>query len=228
MGVVYRATDPATGRMVALKVLLAADHAGDQATRRFQKEAETARMIDHPNVVRVHELGWHEGKPFFTMDLVDGGSLEAVRGSVKDPGWYARVMAGVARGLHAAHIRGLAHRDVKPSNILLEGDVPRLTDFGLARELSSVGTRLTATGEVLGTPHYMAPEQARSGAFDPALGDQYSVGAVLYDLLAGRPPHDGDSPVAVMMSLTTQRPPPLQRVAPGVPEPLVRVVEQAM
>jgi len=185
-------------------------------------------MIDHPNVVRVHELGWHEGKPYFTMDLVDGGSLEAVRGSVKDPAWYARVMAGVARGLHAAHIRGLAHRDVKPSNILLESDVPRLTDFGLARELSSVGTRLTATGEVLGTPHYMAPEQARSGAFDPALGDQYSVGAVLYDLLAGRPPHDGDSPVAVMMSLTTQLPPPLQRVAPGVPEPLVRVVEQAM
>ncbi len=228
MGVVYRASDPATGSMVALKVLLAADHAGDQATRRFQKEAETARLVDHPNVVRVHELGWHEGKPYFTMDLIDGGSLDELRDTIRDPRWYARVMAGVARGLHAAHQRGLAHRDVKPANILMAGETPCLTDFGLARELSSVGPRLTATGEVLGTPHYMAPEQASSRGFDPAKGDQYSVGAVLYDLLCGRPPHDGDSPVAVMMSLTTRPHTPVRILAPHVPSDLASIIEQAM
>lgn len=228
MGVVYRATDPASGSMVALKVLLAADHAGDQATRRFQKEAETARLVDHPNVVRVHELGWHEGKPYFTMDLIDGGSLDELRGTIRDPHWYARVMAGVARGLHAAHQRGLAHRDVKPSNILMAGETPCLTDFGLARELSSVGPRLTATGEVLGTPHYMAPEQASSRDFDPAKGDQYSVGAVLYDLLCGRPPHDGDSPVAVMMSLATRPHTPVKVLAPQVPSDLASIIEQAL
>lgn len=228
MGVVYRATDPATGSMIALKVLLAADHAGDEATRRFQREAETARLVDHPNVVKVHELGWHEGKPFFTMDLVEGGSLEDLRATVRDPHRYAAVMAGVARGLHAAHQRGLAHRDVKPANILMEGETPRLTDFGLARELSGVGQRLTATGEVLGTPAYMAPEQAGNDDYDPALGDQYSVGAVLYDVLSGHPPHDGDNAVAVMMSLASQAHRPLRSVAPDVPVELVRVVEQAL
>jgi len=192
MGVVYRAHQASLNRMVALKVLLAGAHAGERDLARFRAEAEAAAAVQHPNVVSVYAVGRHAGLPFLAQELVPGGSLAArLEEGPLDPVETARLVEAIARGVQAAHDRGVVHRDLKPANVLFTADCePKVADFGLAK----VGdTGLTASGAVMGTPAYMAPEQARGDMrhVGPAT-DVWALGAVLYECLTGRPPFHGN------------------------------------
>ncbi|HLF94514.1 MAG TPA: serine/threonine-protein kinase, partial [Planctomycetota bacterium] len=186
MGVVYRAWQPDLQRTVALKVISAGT---DPAFKeRFLREARLASRLRHPNIVAVYEYGEEGGNAFFAMDHIQGASFDV---AMKDRpiAENARLLATIARALHHAHAQGLVHRDIKPQNILVGSDgTPYLTDFGLARELNAQSP-LTVTGQILGTPAFMSPEQARGGKAElgPA-SDLYSLGAVLYVVLTGRPP----------------------------------------
>jgi len=236
MGVVYRAVDTATsvggegGEEVAVKVLLAGEHGNEESVARFLREAEAAAAIRHPHLVPVREHGWDDGRPYLVMDLVDGPTVEEVvaSGGPVEPRRAAELASGLARGLHCAHRHGIVHRDVKPGNVLLEAeDHARLTDFGLVIEADA--KRITRTGQVLGTPTYMAPEQATSHRDTPAeLSDQYSLGAVLYEMLTGHPPYVGDTAAQVLVTLVGRPPRPLRSVTPDVPLDLVTIVETAM
>jgi hypothetical protein len=174
---------------------------------RFQNEAEVIANLRHPNIVAVHEVGAHDGQRYFSMDYVEGQSLAAV---VRDHPLPARTAARyvkvIAEAIHYAHQQGILHRDLKPSNVLLDkAGNPRITDFGLAKRLAS-DSRLTATGTVLGTPSYMPPEQAdgKSRRLGPA-GDVYSIGAILYELLTGRPPFQAATPLdTVLLVINTE------------------------
>ncbi|HBP20197.1 MAG TPA: hypothetical protein DEA08_20710, partial [Planctomycetes bacterium] len=190
MGVVYRALDPSSGREVALKVLPPLADAEER--QRFSREAETARAIDHPNVLAVLELGQERGRPYLVTELAPGGSLaDRLRRAPLDPEEAARVVAQVARGLAAAHERGALHRDLKPGNVLFAADGRALlADFGLARRVRD--ETLTATGTVLGTPGYMSPEQAQGERADER-SDVYGLGSLLYAALVGQPPFRGRS-----------------------------------
>lgn len=231
MGVVYRAWDPELSRFVALKVLLAGEHAGVQELERFLREARAAAQLDHANIVRVLDIDRDEQRAFFTMDLVDGPSLADVIDAwgprpVREA---VRIVASVARALHEAHRRGLLHRDVKPGNVLLQTDgTPLLTDFGLVTAVREVDARITRTGQVLGTPSYMAPEQATdgAGALTPK-ADQYALGAVLYEALAGRPPYDGTA-MEVLMSLVGGPPRPVEELRADLPRDVAVMLARSM
>jgi serine/threonine-protein kinase len=226
MGVVYEARD-ASGRSVALKAI-DPQHAHDpRFMERFRRESRVATAIDHPNVVRVIAVGEADGSPFIVSELCAGGSLAAklARGPLA---WRdaARVGAQIARGLMAVHAAGLVHRDVKPSNVLLDasGDA-KLADFGIVgkgKESTSDEQTLTKTGELLGTLAYMAPEQAETGKVD-ARADLYSLGATLHELLAGRPPFDGTGYGLVKAHLT-ERPRPPGALVHGIPKELDALV----
>ncbi|MFP5380458.1 MAG: serine/threonine-protein kinase, partial [Vicinamibacteria bacterium] len=223
MGVVYEATHPRHGA-VALKVLLAGDLATTEDVERFKLEARASSSLAHPNVVRVLEHGQDAlGRWFMAMELVQGESLEAV---VRREGPLptlvaARVACDVARALEAAHALSILHRDVKPHNVLMDGDTPRLTDFGLAKLTGDAKSRsLTASGPgVLGTPGYMAPEQADRGERKriDARADVYGVGSLLYHLLTGRAPFEGDSLASVLVAVLQKPPVPPSQRRPGLP-----------
>jgi WD40 repeat protein/predicted Ser/Thr protein kinase len=196
MGVVYKAFDPELKRTVALKVLLSAEHAGEDEIQRFFREAESAARLQHPNIVPIHELKIHEGKHYYTMDYIDGTPLDEL---IKDDRPSVRraveIMEKVARGLEHAHRHGIIHRDLKPANIIIDEDgEPRLFDFGLAKVLSTgeeTLTRdgLTQSGIAMGTTYYMAPEQAAGHSKNvDARSDVYALGCILYELLSGAPP----------------------------------------
>ncbi len=205
MGIVYRARHTGLHRTVALKMIRSGHFAGAEELRRFRQEARAAAHLDHPNVVPVYEVGEHEGMHFFTMKLAVGGCL-TVRGPMP-PRDAGTLLAKVARAVHYAHQHGVLHRDLKPSNILMEsGDEPVVSDFGLAR-LTQEGADITLQGSVLGTPAFMAPEQAR-GACTTA-SDIYSLGAVLYALLSGAPPFSGASHYEIMRRTVEEDPRPL-------------------
>ena len=195
-GVVYRAHQKSLNRTVALKVIGLGPWATEAHLKRFRREAEAAASLDHPFIVPIHEVGEREGCCYFSMNFVEGGQLEeVVRGAPMSMRQAAELIAKVARTVHYAHEHGILHRDIKPRNILLDvkGE-PHLTDFGLARLVEDEST-VTRTLDAMGTPSYMAPEQAAgNNAAISSATDTYGLGAVLYQLLTGHPPFAGGKP----------------------------------
>jgi WD40 repeat protein len=225
MGVVYRAFDPELKRTVALKVLLSAEHASDEEIGRFFREAESAARLQHPNIVPIHELKAHEGKHYYTMDYIEGRSLdEVIKGGGLGVRGSMELIEKVARALGHAHSRGVVHRDLKPANIIVGGGgEPMITDFGLAKVLgevsASAGGGLTRSGFAIGTPHYMAPEQAagRSKQAD-ARTDVYALGCILYEMLTGSPPFVSESTVDILRMHLEDRPLPPGRLVSRMPD----------
>ena len=232
-GVVFCARHLRLGRPVAIKMLLAGAYAARTELMRFQLEAEAVAGLCHANVVQIYEVAEHEGRPYFTMELVDGGSLAqklAASSPTSDVGgsqhvrWAAELVATLAEAVTVAHRAGIIHRDLKPGNILLTADgTPKISDFGLARRLKGEGA-LTWTGTAVGTPSYMAPEQASdtAGPIGPAT-DVYGLGAVLYELLTGRPPFRAGTPLETLQQVLAQEPAPPSRSNPCVPRDLETV-----
>jgi tRNA A-37 threonylcarbamoyl transferase component Bud32 len=217
MGVVYKARHLRLQRVVALKMIADGELASELDVHRFHAEAEAAARLEHPNIVPIHEVGEHEGHHFFTMRLMEGGSLTGHMARLRsEPRRAAQLMAAVARAVHHGHQRGILHRDLKPPNILLDAEGrPHVGDFGVARHLGKAS--LTQTGAVVGTPAYMAPEQAAGHVHGLTLAaDVYSLGAILYELLSGRPPFVGETAAHVLQQVREAEAPALRTLAPGV------------
>jgi tetratricopeptide (TPR) repeat protein len=222
VGVVYKARHQALQRLVALKVLLAGEHAAPAQLTRFRGEAEALARLRHPNIVQVYEVNEHGGLPFFALELVDGTTLaERLGGAPQPVREAARLVEELARAVHAAHQQGVIHRDLKPANILMTADgTAKITDFGLAKRVDVVGVP-TQSGEIVGTPSYMAPEQARGDrkSVGPA-SDVYALGAILYELLTGRPPFRAVTPLDTLLQVLNEEPVPPHRLQPKVPRDL--------
>jgi serine/threonine-protein kinase len=222
MGVVYRARQPGLKRIVALKMILSGDLAGETELIRFRGEAESLAQLHHPNIVQIYEVGEDAGRPYFSLEYVDGGSLtRKIDGTPQPPRDAARTVRLLASAMHAAHRRGVIHRDLKPANVLLTADgTPKISDFGLAKRLEEDSAH-TRTGSILGTPSYMAPEQAEGRTHDIGpRSDQYSLGAILYELLTGRAPFKAGSVLDTLEQVRTQEPVAPVRFAPSVPRDL--------
>ncbi|MFQ5732547.1 MAG: protein kinase [Planctomycetaceae bacterium] len=224
MGVVFKARQLNLRRIVAIKVVRTQGLTGPQLAR-LQSEAEAVARLNHPHIVGVHEIGEHGGCPYLVLEFVGGGSLSArIADAVLRPIEAAVLMETVARAVHFAHEAGVIHRDLKPANVLLtEGGVPRIADFGLAKRLDDESD-LTRTGDVMGTPSYMAPEQAqgRTDQID-ARTDVYALGATLYETLTGRPPFKGATPLDTLRLVANEEAPPPSRLQPGLPRDLETV-----
>jgi tRNA A-37 threonylcarbamoyl transferase component Bud32 len=222
MGVVFKARQRSLPRTVAIKLILAGQLATPAEVRSFRTEAENVSSLDHPHIVPVYEVGKSGGQHFFSMKLIEGGSLaRSLPGLAPDPRAAARLMATVARAVHHAHQRGILHRDLKPGNILLDNEgQPHVTDFGLAKRITGDETR-TQTRGIVGTPGYMAPEQAaEQGKRLTTAADVYGLGAVLYALLTGRPPFKAETPLDTLRQVRDEEPTPPARLLPGVPRDL--------
>ncbi len=217
MGVVYQARQANLGRIVALKMILSGVHAGEGDLTRFRTEAEAIARLQHPNIVQIHEIGEHGGLPYFSLELCAGGSLEKkLSGTPLPQKEAATLVETLTRAMHAAHEKGVIHRDLKPANVLLLADgTPKVTDFGLAKKLDEAGQ--TASGSVMGTPSYMAPEQAggKSKEIGPAC-DTYALGAILYECLTGRPPFKGPTAMDTILQVVADEPVPVRQLQPQV------------
>lgn len=214
MGVVYRARHRRLGRIVALKMILTGRLASADEIRRFRTEAEAAAQLDHPHIVPIYEVGDVGGQHYFTMRLIEGGSLQQSLSERKPPFTSqatVQLMVQVARAVHHAHQRGILHRDLKPGNILLDSRcVAHVTDFGLVKQMDQPHASQeahTRTGAIIGTPSYMSPEQARAERSLTTASDIYSLGAILYELLTGQPPFRGTNPVETLMQVIEREPP---------------------
>jgi serine/threonine protein kinase len=235
MGIVYLAKDPLIGRLVALKTIRPSAHADDEDTREFQqrfvREAQAAGILNHPSIVTVHDIGQDEpsGMSFIAMEYVEGQNLKEVLAQGRPLSFEQAgdVCAQVAEGLDFAHAKGIVHRDVKPANIiLLEGNRAKITDFGIAKITSAVGN-LTTTGQFLGTPNYMAPEQIKGTPVD-GRSDIFSLGICLYECLTHRKPFGGDSLTSISYKIVHEPFPPLHEINPTIPDGFAEVVAHCL
>jgi serine/threonine protein kinase len=248
MGVVYKAVQLSLNRVVALKMIRAGAYATPDLLARFHLEAEALASLQHPNIVQVYEVGQHGGCPYMTMEFLEGGSLDDVLArKPQPPRTSAELVETLARAMHCAHLRGIVHRDLKPANVLLRGEgrgargedaqnpvslaprpsslapTPKITDFGLAKRLEEQ-QRQTATGVIMGTPSYMAPEQAEGKARHvgpPA--DVYALGAILYEMLTGQPPFQGDTQIETLRKVVSEEPTVPTRYQPRLPRDLTTI-----
>jgi len=234
MGVVYRARQKGLNRIVALKMILGGAHAGPVTLARFRAEAEAVARLQHPHIVQIYEVNEYHGRPYFSLEYIEGGSLaERLNGTPQAPDAAARLVRTLAEAIHVAHQRGIVHRDLKPGNILLAACgsapnakpqaatlMPKITDFCLAKRLDLPAAN-TQSGSLLGTPQYMAPEQAsgHTHAVGPP-ADIYALGAMLYEMLTGRPPFVAATPLDTLMQVVQQEPVPPRRLNPRVPRDL--------
>jgi serine/threonine protein kinase len=241
MGVVYKARHIKSNRIVALKMIIAGRHADLEHQIRFQIEAEAVAHLQHPNIVHLHDVGEHDGMPFFSLEFCDGDSLDRkLKTWTPTPDEAASLVETLARAMHYAHLRGVVHRDLKPANVLMasrgrespasspDGDsrprlaelVPKITDFGLAKKLDS-GNDLSRVGAVMGTPSYMAPEQARGEIHDtgPA-ADVYALGALFYELLTGQPPFKGATSFETIQQVLNEEPATPSSLRKNIPRDL--------
>jgi WD40 repeat protein len=238
MGVIFQARQKSLQRTVALKMILAGQLASDADRQRFRTEAEAAAQLDHPNIVPIYDVGEHEGVPYFSMKLIEGGPIADFGKQTTWPSerarerWIAQVLAQVAHAVHYAHQRGILHRDLKPANILIgfpeasasgprdpESAIPYVTDFGLAKRTGAGGSA-TQTGAVVGTPSYMAPEQAGGQKTITTAADVYALGTILYDLLTGQPPFKADNVMQTLSDVLHLEPTPPRRLVPQLDDDL--------
>lgn len=221
MGVVYKARQKSLNRVVALKMVREAHLASDGDRARFRGEAEAAARLQHPNIVTVFEVGSHDGQAYFCMEYVEGETLahRVSETGPLPPKEAARLVAVIARAVQHAHDHRILHRDLKPSNVLLSAEVPKIADFGLAKQTGRAES-LTRTGAIVGTPSYMAPEQATGRKDLTPAADVYSLGAILYELLTGRPPFRASNPVDTLLMVLEQEPVPPRDLNPVVPRDL--------
>jgi WD40 repeat protein len=228
MGIVYKAMQVGVRRIVALKTILQADYATAEERNRFQAEAEAIGRLTHPHIVTVYEVGEHNGLPYFSLEYCPGGSLEKqLDGTPWEAQRAAVLVRSLAEAVQAAHQAGIIHRDLKPGNVLLAADgTPKVTDFGLAKRVDVSGH--TQSGAIVGTPSYMAPEQASGSKTLGPAADVYALGAVLYELLTGRPPFKAATPMDTVLQLLSEEPVPVRRLQPQVPRDLETICHKCL
>jgi tetratricopeptide (TPR) repeat protein/tRNA A-37 threonylcarbamoyl transferase component Bud32 len=227
MGVVYKARQERLSRLVALKMIRTGAQAHPEELARFTREAESIARLQHPNIVQIHDVGEYQGMPFLSLEFCAGGSLDTrLKASPLNPTEAGSLLEALAWAVHTAHEKGIVHRDLKPANVLLtESGIPKITDFGLAKQLDEeIGLTVRDRTVVMGTPSYMAPEQVRGKTTEvgPA-ADIWALGAILYECLTGRPPFKGPSALATQNAVLEEEPPGISQLRAGIPRDLATI-----
>ena len=229
MGIVYKARQPRLDRLVALKMIKAGAGALPDDLARFEAEARAVAAIDHPNIIKIFEIGERDGLPYFSLEFLEGGSLaERIAGKPQPFDDAAQIVETLARAMAVAHRRGIVHRDIKPANVLLARDgTPKIADFGLVKRLEADSGQ-TGTGSILGSPSYMAPEQTTGAEKAGPAADQYALGATLYEMLTGRPPFRGSSIIDTLDLIRTAEPVAPSQLLPRMPRDLETICLKAL